>query len=66
VREMASGLAVFVLLCSSAALGILVRPRLPEHHRTRETMELMQITIGLLVRRPCAGAPHRISQASLR
>ena len=38
-----------MLLCSSAGLGILVRPRLPEHHRTRETMELMQITIGLLV-----------------
>jgi hypothetical protein len=46
---MASGLAVFVLLCSSAGLGILLRPRLPEHHRARETLELMQITIGLLV-----------------
>jgi hypothetical protein len=49
VREMASGLAVFVLLCASVGLGILVRPRLPEHHRTRESVELMQITIGLLV-----------------
>lgn len=49
MREIASGLAVFVLLCSSAGLGILVRPRLPEHHRTRETLELMQITIALLV-----------------
>ena len=49
MREMASGLAVFVLLCASVGLGILVRPRLPEHHRTRETVELMQITIGLLV-----------------
>ena len=49
MREIASGLAVFVLLCASAGLGILIRPRLPEHHRTRETVELTQITIGLLV-----------------
>ena len=49
MREIASGLAVFVLLCASAGLGILIRPRLPEHHRTRETLELTQITIGLLV-----------------
>src|SRR6478672_10137063 len=49
MREIASGLVVFVLLCASAGLGILIRPRLPEHHRTRETVELTQITIGLLV-----------------
>src|SRR6476620_12056298 len=49
MREIASGLVVFVLLCTSAGLGILIRPRLPEHHRTRETVELTQITIGLLV-----------------
>ena len=49
MREIASGLAVFVLLCASAGLGLFIRPRLPEHHRTRETVELTQITIGLLV-----------------
>ncbi|HTI79970.1 MAG TPA: hypothetical protein VL614_05910 [Acetobacteraceae bacterium] len=49
MRESASVLAAFILLCASAALGMWVRPRLPEHHRTRETTELMQITIGLLV-----------------
>ena len=49
MREIASGLVVFVLLCASAGVGILIRPRLPEHHRTRETVELTQITIGLLV-----------------
>jgi hypothetical protein len=48
VREIASGLAVFVVLNASAGLGMLVRPRLPERHRTRETVELMQVTIGLL------------------
>jgi hypothetical protein len=49
LRETISGLVVFVLLCVSAALGMFVRPRLPEQHRSRETTELMQITIGLLV-----------------
>ena len=49
MSEIASGFTAFVLLCASAGLGILLRPRLPEHHRARETQELMQITIGLLV-----------------
>ena len=49
MRELASVVAVFLLLCGSAALGMYVRPRLPERHRTHETTELMQITIGLLV-----------------
>ena len=49
MRELASGFAVSLLLCGSAGVGLLVRPHLPEHHRTRETVELMQLTIGLLV-----------------
>ncbi len=48
MREAALALLVFVLLCTSAGAGFLVRPHLPEHHRVRETTELMQITIGLL------------------
>jgi hypothetical protein len=48
LREFASALVVFALLCVSAGAGIIVRPRLPEHHRVRETTELMQVTIGLL------------------
>jgi hypothetical protein len=49
LQETISGLVMFVLLCASATLGMLVRPRLPEQHRSRETTELMQITIGLMV-----------------
>jgi hypothetical protein len=49
MREIASFLIVLALLCASAALGAFVRRRLPEHHRTRETTELMQLTIGLLM-----------------
>jgi hypothetical protein len=44
-----SALLVFVLLCVSAGVGIYVRPRLPEHHRARESIELMQLVIGMLV-----------------
>ncbi|MDE2515416.1 MAG: hypothetical protein KGL12_05280 [Rhodospirillales bacterium] len=42
-------LGVFVLLTASALFGRFVRARLPEVHRTRETIEAMQIVIGMLV-----------------
>ena len=48
MQEAGLALLVFALLCASAGTGFFLRPRLPEHHRTRETTELMQITIGLL------------------
>jgi len=48
LSEFASALLVFALLCASAGLGIVISSRLPERHRTRETVELMQLTIGLL------------------
>jgi hypothetical protein len=40
---------VFLLLTAAAALGRFVRPRLPERHTTRETIEALQIIIGMLV-----------------
>jgi hypothetical protein len=40
---------VFLLLTSSALLGRFIRLRLPAHHRERETIEAMQIIIGMLV-----------------
>lgn len=48
LHELAVALIVFAILCMSAGAGLIVRPRLPEHHRVRETTELMQVTIGLL------------------
>ncbi|MGC2788205.1 MAG: hypothetical protein WA397_31090 [Roseiarcus sp.] len=41
--------ALFLILCASAALGSYVRDRLPDRHRSQETMALVQITISLLV-----------------
>ena len=47
--ESLSVLAVLLLLCGSAGLGMFIRPRLPAIHRERETIELMQLTVGLMV-----------------
>jgi hypothetical protein len=49
VSEVWSALAVFVVLCASAGLGRYVRPRLPETHRASETIQTMQVMIGMLV-----------------
>src|ERR1700727_1742351 len=42
-------LATLALLVLSAWLGRFIRPRLPETCRTRETIETMQLVIGMLV-----------------
>lgn len=44
-----SAAAIFVLLTGSALLGRFIRPRLPATHRDRDTIEAMQIIIGMLV-----------------
>jgi hypothetical protein len=41
--------STFVLLCFGAWLGRFVHPCLPETYRTRETIETMQLVIGMLV-----------------
>jgi hypothetical protein len=41
--------ALFFVLCGAAALGAYVRAKLPEKHRSAETMALVQVTISLLV-----------------
>jgi len=42
-------ITAFALLCLSASLGRFIHPRLPETYRTRETIETMQLVIGMLV-----------------
>ena len=49
VTEVLAALAVFLLLIASAMVGRFIRPRLPEDHRKRETIEAMQIIIGIMV-----------------
>jgi hypothetical protein len=40
---------LLVLLCAAAGAGYLVKSRLPERHRSRDSFELVQMTIYLLV-----------------
>jgi hypothetical protein len=48
LSEIGSVVWVFALLCTSAALGMYVRPLMPSIGRGRETEELMQLTVGVL------------------
>ncbi len=41
--------SLFPLLCAAAALGYFVKTRLPERHRSRDSFELVPISINLLV-----------------
>ena len=43
------GVVLMLVMCAAAAGGAFVRKRLPEEHRSRESMELVQLTITLLV-----------------
>jgi hypothetical protein len=47
--EIGSALLVFFLLLGGTALGALVRPLLPEEHKAHETVQLIQLVIGMLV-----------------
>lgn len=47
--ELFSPIAIFFLLCLSALLGRYVHRRMPDTVRTRETIETMQLVIGMLV-----------------
>jgi hypothetical protein len=47
--EIGSALVVFVLLLIGTAAGVFVRPLLPEEHKAHETVQLIQLVIGMLV-----------------
>ena len=40
---------LFFLLCAAASGGFVVKTRLPERHRSKESFELVQLSINLLV-----------------
>jgi hypothetical protein len=40
---------VLLVLMGSSALGLIVQPYLSEHHRSRETMELVRLIVAMLV-----------------
>jgi hypothetical protein len=49
MSEAWSAAIAFLLLCASAGLGRFIRPRLPETHRAHETVQTMQVMIGMQV-----------------
>ena len=49
MQNLLSAAILLALLLSAAAAGYFVRSRLPERHRSRDSFELVQLTINLLV-----------------
>jgi hypothetical protein len=49
MTEVSSALLVFVLLLIATGVGVWVRPLLPEEHKKHETVQLIQLVIGMLV-----------------
>lgn len=49
MSEIGGAAILLVILLAGSALGVFVRPFLPEHHRTRETTELIQLVVTMLV-----------------
>ena len=49
MHDFSASVTTFVLLCLSVWVGRFIHARLPETYRTRETVETMQLVIGMLV-----------------
>jgi hypothetical protein len=49
MQEITSALVVFVVLLIGTAVGWFVKPLLPEEHKAHETVQLIQLVIGMLV-----------------
>lgn len=49
MTELAQAALQLLLLIGGSVLGILIRPLLSEHHRSRETTELIQLVVMMLV-----------------
>jgi hypothetical protein len=47
--EIGSALLVFALLLIGTGVGVMVKPLLPEEHKAHETVQLIQLVIGMLV-----------------
>lgn len=47
--EIGSALLVFALLLAATLVGMVVRPLLPEEHKAHETVQLVQLVIGMLL-----------------
>lgn len=49
MSEVGSTMVIFALLLVATGVGVWVRPLLPEEHKAHETVQLIQLVIGMLV-----------------
>ncbi len=49
MSEIWSAILVFALLLVSTAIGVFVKPLLPEEHKAHETVQLVQLIMGMLI-----------------
>ena len=49
MSEVGTTLVIFALLLVATGIGVWVRPLLPEEHKAHETVQLIQLVIGMLV-----------------
>jgi hypothetical protein len=49
MKEIGSALAVFVVLLAGTGVGVLAKAHLPEEHKRHETLQLIQLVLGMLV-----------------
>jgi hypothetical protein len=49
MTELESASVVFLILLGATGLGVIVRPLLPEEHKTTETVQVLQLVVGMLV-----------------
>ncbi|OAJ60229.1 hypothetical protein A6V36_00030 [Paraburkholderia ginsengiterrae] len=49
MAEIGAAVLVFVILVAATGIGVWVRPLLPEEHKAHETVQLIQLVIGMLV-----------------
>jgi hypothetical protein len=49
MTELESASVVFLILLGATGLGVIVRPLLPEEHKATDTMQVLQLVVGMLV-----------------
>ena len=49
MQDPVNSVVVFIAMCASATIGFLIHSRLPERHRSPESIALVQLVITLLV-----------------
>ena len=49
LQDPINSVILFAILCASAGVGFFIHPRLPERHRSPQSITLVQLAITLLV-----------------